>query len=338
MTNNNNNTNKIWSTPEYNPTEYKLILSNIQYSTIENLQRDVSNIPQHPHLLSPHLVVAISKQRVWAHYKVSTRGMTLRNWVNLNVLHKPNNNNNNKHRNHSNHRNLRITLSNIKTQLFHNKITPYDIILPLIECYEFMLNNNLLLSQSSINPDFIWVDYDEHGKLVVFAINTLETLAVNYYGTVDSDKNYWSPELLGKYNHATFYANPNDFAMAHELRNGNGNGNANGIQPQGSLNSNSMTKLKRYNTRPSTLSCVYSLGLVFYFIVAKHDPFPEQRIHVLDRPEIDVIKYSINPIFAKRIWTATEPELNNRPTMNDWKESILGDLNADLSKRSCILL
>ena len=167
--------------------------------------------------------------------------------------------------------------------------------------------------------------------MVVFAINTLETLAVNYYGTVDdSDKNYWSPELLGKYNHATFYAN--DFAIAHELK------NANGIQPQGSLNSNSMTKLKRYNTRPSTLSCVYSLGLVFYFIVAKHDPFHEKRIHVLDRPEIDVIKYSINPIFAKRIWTATEPELNNRPTMNDWKESILGDLNADLSKRTCILL
>lgn len=305
--------------PIYEETDYMLTLSNIQYSDVAQLEDFISKLPQHPHVLTPLRVEAISKQRVCIYYKVSKRGMTLRNWV------KQHNNNNNKN-------NIRMTFTNVHT-LFAHKITPYDIILPLIDGYEFMLNNNLLLNQSSINPDFIWVDYHEHeqhehGKLVIFAINTLETLAVNYCGTIDSDKNYWSPELLGKYNHVNFYAAAANESDVNNLFDDNHGHVVIRQQTMG---------LKRYNTRPSTLSCVYSLGLVFYFIVAKHDPFPEQRIHVFDRPEIDVIKYSINPVFAKRIWTATEPQVNDRPTMHDWKESIQRDLSAS-KHRLCILL
>jgi hypothetical protein len=301
------------SPPIYEETDYSLTLSNIQYSDVTQLQDFISNLPKHPNVLSPLRVDIISKQRVCLHYKVSKRGMTLRNWV--------------KQQQQAGH-NIRMTFTNVNTRFAH-KITPYDIILPLIDGYEFMLNNNLLLNQSSINPDFIWVDYDqhEHGKLVIFAINTLETLAVDYCGTIDTDKNYWSPELLGKYNHFKFYATDSEHDQLFDSNHGHVV-----IRQQ-----QTMGGLKRYNTRPSTLSCVYSLGLVFYFIVAKHDPFPEQRIHVFDRPEIDVIKYSINPVFAKRIWTATEPQLNDRPTMNDWKESIQRDLNAS-KHRLCILL
>ena len=44
------------------------------------------------------------------------------------------------------------------------------------------------------------------------------------------------------------------------------------------------SRLKRYDTRPSTISAVYSLGLILYFIIARHESFIGTRVNVCEKP------------------------------------------------------
>ena len=86
-----------------------------------------------------------------------------------------------------------------------------------------------------------------------------------------------------------------------------------------------------YN-QPSSNSCVYSLRLVFYFMITGDDPFDGDRHHVYDRPDMIMM----NPIYARLIWSATCSDLKQRPTTKEWREMIVKEMNPP--KNSCVLL
>jgi len=269
-------------------TEYKILLSNIRTSELDELNEFINAIPPHPNVLSPSsFEFTTYRRQIWVSYKVSKNGMTLRNWIS--ALHS---------------NTTRTSFMNIHIRS-KKKHAPVDIILQLIDAYNFMLTNNILLTQTSINPDCIWVEYDSYGKLSVRAINTLETLASDYCGTVDVNKRYWSAELIRKFDQVTYYNNNEGFDDESPPNN---------IK----LILHSTNQLTRYNTRPSTLSTVYSLGLVLYFIATNEDLFHEQTVHAFDHI---FIKNTVNPWLVRHIRTAIESDISKRPTMNEWKES-----------------
>jgi hypothetical protein len=176
-------------------------------------------------------------------------------------------------------------------------INPLDLLLELIDVYDSLLSSNKITSQSFINPDLIWITKDHHIKVI-------------YTWDMDliTDQNlklYWSPELLGKHNQL-LYANIDA-----------------GIQKQ--------ITLKRYDTRPSTISCVYSLGLVFYFMITGYDPYDGHRIYVYDRPDMNLM----NPIYGRLIWNATESDVKQRPTLKEWREMVEG---TRITKKSCVII
>lgn len=170
---------------------------------------------------------------------------------------------------------------------------PVDILVQLIDACDYLLANNKILSQSHINPDLIWVEYDHDKNISVKFIDTLDfsvIMDICGQGTM-----YLSPELLGKQNHITFYAEESNHI-------------------------NKQISLKRYDTRPSTISSVYSLGLVMYFMVTHEDPYIGSRIHVSERPHLG---HNMNPDYSKLIYVATEPDPKHRPTLKEFRELIM---------------
>ncbi len=177
-------------------------------------------------------------------------------------------------------------------------IDPLDLLMQMIELYDQLLSSNKITNQSFINPDLIWITKDHHIKVI-------------YTWDMDliTDRNlklYWSPELLGKHTQL-MYANIDA-----------------GIQKQQTL--------KRYDTRPSTMSCVYSLGLVFYFMIMGHDPYDGHRIHVYDRPTMTLM----NPVYGRLVWNATDSDVKQRPTMKEWREMVQGTKGTNGGQ--CVLL
>jgi hypothetical protein len=165
-----------------------------------------------------------------------------------------------------------------------NTINPPDLLMQMIDVYDVLLSTNKITNQSFINPDLIWITTEHRIKVI-------------YTWDMDliTDRNlklYWSPELLGKHTQL-MYANIDA-----------------GIHKQ--------QVLKRYDTRPSTMSCVYSLGLVFYFMITGDDPYEGHRIHVYDRPDMTMM----NPIYGQLIWSATHSDVKQRPTMKEWSEMV----------------
>jgi hypothetical protein len=240
---------------------------------IDQLSEYIQNIPPHPSILSPFNI--IKEDGVWYFlYKVETNGMTLRNWINPTNTHKSSF--------------VRKTIF-VRRRKMHN----LDIMLNLIDTYEFMLSNNISFGQSNINPDLIWVEYDASHNIHFRVLNTLESMA---YGCGSTDKNYWSPELIGKYNHVNYYDTAETTAVTKQK------------------------SLKRYNTRPSTLSSVYSLGLILYFLTYKDDPFTELRLDPYDRPTESA---NGNGRISALIRSATTPDIKERPTMQEWKTQII---------------
>ena len=77
--------------------------------------------------------------------------------------------------------------------------------------------------------------------------------------------------------------------------------------------------LKRYDTRPSTLSTVYSLGLIMYFIITATDPYVGSRIHVDERPNLT----KMSPLYNKIIWIATHPDPKDRPTLKEFRVMVI---------------
>jgi serine/threonine protein kinase len=177
----------------------------------------------------------------------------------------------------------------------HFVLNPVDILIQLIDACDYLLTNNKILSQSHINPDLIWIEQDCNNKITVKLIDTLDFgIMSNMSDIYLMEIMYLSPELLGKRNHMAYYADENSYT-------------------------NKQYNLKRYDTRPSTISSVYSLGLVMYFMIMNQDPYIEPRIHVDERPNLG----HMNPDYSKLIYIATNPDPKHRPTLKEFRELII---------------
>ena len=136
-----------------------------------------------PHILSPYRTFKEGPYKYLV-YHVTTRGKTLREFI-AEVNKKPE------------RRSLRASLR----KQDHIRMNPIDILLKLIDACEDLLNKNRLLSQSHINPDLIWIDYDANNNISVRLLDIMD------YDVAKEDMNetiYLSPELLGKLNHLMY--------------------------------------------------------------------------------------------------------------------------------------
>ena len=248
------------------------------YREYKKLITDICNIraiiplnqSKHPHVMYP-FDISFDGHNSYLHYHVSDDGMTLREFIDF--IYNP-------------RKKLRATIFNTL-----HRVRPIDIILQLVDAYEFMLEKNMLVGQSNVNPDCIWVDRTVSGDITVFVLDTLETVIDNKYRIVDDNNQYWSAEYISEYSNLMFY------------------------------NSDSIRKptLTRCDTKPTPISIVYSLGLILYFIVEHHDPYPDGRLHSNERP---LFRAQLNERYKKCVSLATEPDIRKRPTMREWKDMI----------------
>jgi hypothetical protein len=213
-------------------------------------------------------------------YKVTTQGKTLREFI-TEVNKQP----------------IRTSFrSSIRKR--EHKLNPLELLLKLIDICEGLLVRNKLLSQSHINPDLLWVDFDKNNNIQIKLLDILDCDVANEN---IKETLYLSPELLGKRNHALY--NKTDTKKI---------------------------SLNRYDTRPSTLSSVYSIGLVLYFIVSNADPYEGSRVDVNERPHLN----EIQPTYAKLIWIATNADPKERPTLSEYRDIATNMLNP--IKGSCM--
>ena len=244
--------------------EYKKVISDIC-----NIRATIpTDTSPHPHILYP-VDISFDAQynETYLHYSVSGDGMTLRDFINC-----PRNK-------------LRATIFNTL-----HRFRPIDIILQLIDTYEFMLANDRMVGQSNVNPDSIWIDRNSSsGEVKVYVMDTLETTIDHRYRIVDHNKQYWSTEYIREYTSIHYY----------------------------NTDLTRKPTLTRFDTKPTPISIVYSLGLILYFIVYHCDPYPDGRIHAEDRP---LLTTHLNDRY---IHSATEPDRRKRPTLREWKDSLL---------------
>jgi len=226
---------------------------------------EIKNMPPHPNILFPYSAVKQYNVIILS-YIVLANGTTLRDFINK--------------------RKQSTRFSFRKIHLW----TPNDIMLQIISACEFMVANNLITNQTNINPNNIWIQYNEHGKLCAYVMYNFEN-AIEENETTHLDertKNYWAPEILKKHNNARFFEDQETIIR-------------------------SISVLKRRNTTQSTLQIVYSLGLILYFIVYKEDAFPELRIDETDWPQFHhKNKYTDN------IKLAIHPEAKDRMALTQW--------------------
>jgi len=258
----------------HTPTEYKLQVYGGDLPI-------ASDVDYHPHMLFPYRTYREGKYKYLV-YQVTPRGKTLRQFIC--DLNKPPE---------------RTSFRNSFRKRPPVAITTLDLLLRIIDTCDNLLGSNQLLSQSHINPDMIWVDYDADNHITVRLLDIMD------YDLVDENINestYLSPELLGKRRHI-LYNSP--------------------IQKKMSLN--------RYDTRPSSLSSVYSIGLILYFIVSNADPYEGSRVHVDERPSLS----GISPIYSKLIWIATNANPIGRPTLKEYREAVVNLNQPTAHKYSC---
>ena len=286
--------------------DYELIINDID-NLDTNIQYDVEREQEvahaENHILSPYKVTKMSKYSVKLTYRVTRHGSTLREYINEQ----------NKHLNKEHDQTSFDKLGQVIRTTFIGRplhtLKPNEMILIIIDAYIYMMKNNLLISQNTINPDSIWVDRDANGKMCVYVIDMLDP----FFKTLHSgNQNYWSPEMLGRYNYVMYYQDEN-------------------TNP---YNGSSVRTLKRSETRCSTLGLVYSLGLILYLIVVKRELFSE------DEPRFSIyelvgITDIIDPKYKTIISMAIEPELTKRPRLEEWRDLIIHMLNPySVSKRT----
>lgn len=239
-----------------------------------------------PHILSPYRTFKEGHYKYLV-YHVTTRGKTLREFIA--EVNKP-----------QERKSFRTSFRRQQNV----RMNPLDLLLKLIDACEDLLNKNRLLSQSHINPDLIWIDYDVHNNISVRLLDIMD------YDVANEDINesiYLSPELLGKRNHLMYIKSSNSLETHPQ------------VQKRSSLN--------RYDTRPSTLSSVYSIGLVMYFIVNNTDPYEGSRIHANERPRL----IDTPTVYSKLIWIATNDNPKERPTLKEFREIVINTRNQKTS-------
>jgi hypothetical protein len=279
-------------------TDYELTINdidNLDTSIQFDVEREQEAAHAENHILSPYKVTKVSKYSVKLTYRVTRHGSTLREYINEQA----------KHMNKDHDQTRLDKLGQVIRTTFMggplHVLKPPEMILTIIDAYSYMMKNNLLISQNTINPDSIWVDRDSNGKMCVYVIDMLDPL----FKTLHSgNQNYWSPEMLGRYNYVMYYQE----------------------EPANIYNSTSIRTLKRSETRCSTLGIVYSLGLILYYIVAKHELFTE------DEPRFSIyelvgITNITDPKYKTIISLAIEPELTKRPRLEEWRDLIVRILN-----------
>lgn len=217
---------------------------------------DLSAPFNHSNVISP-IEVSYDSNATYLHYSVSVKGMTLRDFI------KPK---------------QRITLLNT---LYRND--PIHIILQLIDAFDFMTRNNMLVGQPIINPDCIWIERDTSGEIKAFVMNTLNRYSRPFMD--DHNQQYWSSDYVNEYHNVNYY---------------------NKEKPM----------LTRCDTNLSSNHIVYSLGLLLYFIVVHNDPYPEGRVNPTDRPYFTT---NFNTKYKTYIILATEPNIVTRISLMEWK-------------------
>jgi hypothetical protein len=253
--------------------EYKIMISDYYNRDITEIDAQIDKQQTHRNVLSPCSVSQKGKC-LYLHYLVSERGSSLRTFIN-----------------EVNHPKRGIRASFVRP----NNISPIDVILQVIDALLFMSKNRMLDGNTNINPDFIWVDYDVDGKIVVSVIDTMETIIEEKYRVVNENKQYWSAECLKE--HILSCGEETKSVMRK-------------------------TSLSRMDTVPSSFSLVYSLGLVLYFISQNHDPYEDGvRIYPDERPNL--IGHLNNRKVAGLVWVATEPDTRNRPTLADFRKLVV---------------
>jgi hypothetical protein len=272
-------------------------IDNLDTSIQYDVEREQDMAHAEHHILSPYKVTKMSKYSVKLTYRVTRNGSTLREYINEQAKHiKPT----------KQHDQTRFDkLGEVIRTTFMGRplhaLKPNEMILIIIDAYIYMMKNNFLISQNTINPDSIWVDRDADGKMCVYVIDMLDPL----FSTLHSgNQNYWSPEMLGRYNYVMYYQE----------------------QPLKPYNLTNIRTLNRKETRCSTLGLVYSLGLILYLIVAKHELFTE------DEPRFSIyemvgITNITDPKYKIIISLAIEPELTKRPRLEDWRDLVIQILN-----------
>ncbi len=281
--------------------EYVDYLLEVEFDQPDASFNTTENPNIYPNILRPYKIhkekdkIHKEKDKIFFAYKVSSHGKTLRNYINQ--KHNLNNS---------------VLRSSIRNTFYKRPIiTHIDILLQLIKSYELLLGKNNLIPLIDINPDLIWIDYNNDYTVKIQILDVLNNMPVYNY----DHKIYWSPEVLGEYLN-NIYSNINS---------------VNNIRPINNLNQTNINKLNRVNTRRSSLNVIYSIGLVFYFIIKGKDPFHGYRIYNNDH----LVLTDIKPLYKEIISIATNNDPKNRPTLSEWHNTII-NLNSQKKKYFCL--
>ena len=257
--------------------QHKYMISDFYLKNEDEINKAIPDIPSHPNILIPDSA-SIENKCLYLHYTVCSSGMSLREFI----------------------EHLNSSKINVRTTVYNalHRVKPVAMIMELINIYEFMISKNMLIGQSNINPDNIWVEREQNGHLKLFVLYTMETQVECHFRT-NTCKKYLPSEI---------------------------------VKEQYSLLNNEFAKPKftRVDTRTTPISIVYSLGLILYFIVSGHDAFDRYRFDPFEKP---TIRNDINALVSKLIVSATEPDYTHRPSLSEWKQQM-----TERKKTDCIIM
>ena len=249
----------------YATREHTYMISDFYLKNVDDINRSIPEVPIHPNLLIPYSAT-IENKCLYLHYTVCVSGMTLRDFI----------------------QHVNSSKVNVICDALH-QVKPIAIMLELIRIYEFMLYNNMLIGQSNINPDNIWIEREQNGHLKIFVLYTLESHVQCQFRT-NTCKEYLPSEIINEHMNILY----------------------------------NESKLTRIDTRVTSINIVYSLGLVLYFIVRGRDAFDRYRINPFEKP---LMGHDMNALMSKLIISATDTDYKHRPSLSEWKKQMIDRTN-----------